>query len=224
MGVSLVRTLILYIFVVFAVRLMGKRQVGELQPSELVVTILISELAAIPMQDFGTPIVNGIIPILTLVTAEMLLSFIMLKSTRLRFLFTGKPSVLIRAGHPCQKEMGKLRCTIDDLMEELRLLGIRDISEVETAIMETNGKLSIFKKTGLDPATPSEMNIKTEPKQLLVPLIMDGKLLKDNLPLAGLGQDDIKKALKTEQTELENIFFMYQNSDGGITTIKREIS
>ena len=223
MGVSLIRTLVLYIFVVFAVRLMGKRQVGELQPSELVVAILISELAAIPMQDFGTPITNGIIPIMTLVTAEMLLSFFMLKSTRFRILFTGRPSVIIKDGVPSQKEMKKIRCTIDDLMEELRLAGVRDIADVDTAIMETNGKLSVFLKTGLEPATPVDLSVVSEKKFLPIALIIDGDLIKKNLAVAGIGIDEINNIIKSENSEMNRIFFMYKNSTGGITTIKREI-
>ncbi|MBE6903440.1 MAG: DUF421 domain-containing protein [Ruminococcaceae bacterium] len=219
----ILKTFVIYIFIIFSVRIMGKRQVGELQPSELVVAILISELATIPLQDNKTSLWNGIVPILTLVATEIILSFFMLKSSRLRSFLTGRPSVVIKDGKLCQKEMKKMRCTIDDLMEELRLCGVKDILDVDTAIMETNGQMSVFLKNGLEPLCANDLNIKTSKKPLPIPLIIDGTIMKGNLPIAKLELDDIYKILKKKNITEKEVFFMYKDSTEKITTIKREL-
>jgi len=219
----ILKTFVIYIFIIFSVRIMGKRQVGELQPSELVVAILISELATIPLQDNKTSLWNGIVPILTLVATEIILSFFMLKSSRLRSFLTGRPSVVIKDGKLCQKEMKKMRCTIDDLMEELRLCGVKDILDVDTAIMETNGQMPVFLKNGLEPLCANDLNIKTSKKPLPIPLIIDGTIMKGNLPIAKLELDDIYKILKKKNITEKEVFFMYKDSTEKITTIKREL-
>ncbi len=137
------RTLILYILVVIALRVMGKRQIGELQPSELVVAIMISDLATIPMSETAIPLLYGIGPILTLVGCEMVLSFFCMKSQKIRLAVTGRPTYIINNGKIDQKEMKKTRYSISDLLEELRMLDIFDISSVHCAILETNGKISV---------------------------------------------------------------------------------
>lgn len=146
MLISFIRTLILYALVVTALRIMGKRQIGELQPSELVVAIMISDLATIPMSDTGIPLLYGVIPIVTLVCAEMLLSYLCMKSQKIRCAVTGKPVYIINKGEICQKEMEKARYSISDLMEELRMLNVFDISDVYCATLETNGKISVVTK------------------------------------------------------------------------------
>ena len=146
MAISFIRTVILYLLVIIGLRIMGKRQIGEMQPSELVVAIMISDLAAIPMQDTGIPIFSGVIPIFTLVVMELLLSQISLKSKKFRRLMTGKPSVVIHNGTILKDEMKKLRFNMDDLKEQLRIQGYIEISEINFAILETNGQLSIIPK------------------------------------------------------------------------------
>ena len=223
MGISFIRTIILYIFLVITVRIMGKRQIGELQPSELVVTILISELAAIPMQDLGIPLFNGIIPILTLLACEMILSFFMLKSIKVRKIFSGTPSVIITNGVIDQAEMKKNRFTIDDLMEELRLKNVSSVEEVSKAIMETNGKLSVFIRGTLSPVTPETMQLPAKDKCIPIPLIVDGKLIKENLALAKLGLDEIDNEMnKNNLANLKDVFFMYSDDCGKVTTIRKE--
>ena len=164
MLISFVRTIILYILVVAALRVMGKRQIGQLQPSELVVAMMISELASIPMENVGTPLVNGIIPILTLIIAEATFSFLTLKSKKVRKMISGTPTILIEKGRVLEKEMERLRFNIDDLMEELRTNGYANIMDIEYAIIETNGLLSVIPKSNKRPVTPSDldMNIKYE--------------------------------------------------------------
>ncbi len=146
MLIIVIRTLILYLMVIISLRVMGKRQIGELQPSELVVAIMISDLASVPMQAIDIPLLNGILPVLTLIVAEVFMSFASLKSKSFRKLLSGEPSVVIYKGAVNEKELSRLRFNISDLMEELRLNGCGNIADVEAAVLETNGKLSVVQK------------------------------------------------------------------------------
>ena len=159
MSISLIRTLILYLLVVFAVRLMGKRQIGELEPSDLVITILISELAAIPMQDLGTPLLAGAIPILTLVSVEILISFACLKSRRLHRLLNGQGAILIKNGSLDTKKMRQLRISIDEVMEALRQNSIASVADVRYGILEPNGQLSYVLYPQAQPVTAGMLNL-----------------------------------------------------------------
>ena len=157
MAVSFVRTVILYILVIIAIRMMGKRQVGELEPTELVVTIMISELASIPMQETGVPLISGIIPILTILVLEVGFSFIELKNKKLRRILKGKPSVLIYEGKIVIDEMKKIRFNRDDLMEELRQAGYANIGDVRYGIIETNGRLSVIPQKNKEPLVQKDI-------------------------------------------------------------------
>ncbi len=142
--IAFVRTVILYVFIIAGIRLMGKRQVGELEPSELVLALILADLAAVPMQDFGIPLLSGVIPILTLLALTMLISMLTMKSVKFRALICGRPSIIVENGILHQREMAKNRFTVDELMEELRMKGISDISTVKYAILETYGQLSVL--------------------------------------------------------------------------------
>lgn len=155
MLIIVIRTLILYLTVIISLRIMGKRQIGELQPSELVVAIMISDLASVPMQAIDIPLISGIVPVLTLIVAEVFMSFFGSRCKWFRKLLSGEPSIVIYKGVINEKELSRLRFNVNDLLEELRLNGCCNISEVEFAVLETNGKLSVIpkskdsKKTGL---------------------------------------------------------------------------
>ena len=157
MALSFLRTLFLYIIVVTGMRIMGKRQIGEMQPSELVVAIMISDLATIPMQDVAIPLFSGVIPILTLIVMEIVLSWISLKNKRFRRLMTGKPNVIIHNGKILEEEMKNLRFNMDDLNEQLRIQGYTGISNINFAILETNGQLSVIPKPQNKPATAEDV-------------------------------------------------------------------
>lgn len=157
MIIIFVRTVLLYLTVIFAMRLMGKRQIGEFQPSELVVTLMISDLAAIPMEGTGTPVLAGIIPIFTLIVAEIFLSFLSMKSKLVRRIFSGSPSVIILNGQLNEDEMERLRMSKTDVEEELRMSGCEKIDDVEYGIVETNGKFSIILKKNKQPATEEDL-------------------------------------------------------------------
>ena len=181
MLIVLVRTLILYVFVVIAMRIMGKRQIGQLQPFELVVTLMLSELAAIPMESPGIPLINGITPILTLIAAQVILSYISLKSDRARGFICGTPSVLIENGKIVESELKRLRYNLSDLMEQLRAKDVPNISDVEYAILETSGQLSVIEKAQKRPVIPEDLNLHPKYEGLPYTLIMDGHVIHRNL-------------------------------------------
>lgn len=159
MLVLVVRTLILYGMVIIAMRIMGKRQLGELQPSELVVAIMISDLASVPMQAIDIPLLSGIIPVLTLIVAEVMMSYLSLKSKNVRKFLSGEPSIVIYDGHINEKELARLRFNINDLLEELRLNSCHDVSDVEVAVVETSGKLSVIPKDKARTATVEDLKL-----------------------------------------------------------------
>jgi uncharacterized membrane protein YcaP (DUF421 family) len=204
---------------------MGKRQIGELQPSEFVVAILISELAAIPMQDNGIPLINGIIPIVTLLSLEVILSYVMLKSCWAREFLTGKPSMIIKEGVINKKEMERLRFNMDDLVKELRLQGILNIKNVQFAVIETNGKLSIVTVADQRGVKLSDLSIKGEEEKMQFVLISGGKLEKDNLKQINKSQKWIDEQLKKENlNSYKEVLYMSADSDGNTVIIKEEKS
>lgn len=197
MLVLMVRTLILYSIVVLSMRIMGKRQIGEMQPSELVVAIMISDLASVPMQSIDIPLLSGIIPVLTLIVAEVLMSFVSLKSRPLRRLITGEPSIIIYNGHVNEQELEKLRFNTNDLLEQLRISGYPNIADVEVAVLETNGQLSIIPKAYARTVTVEDLELK-KPKRECLPymLISDGELNRTELSRSGKTEEWFRKTLK----------------------------
>lgn len=186
MLILVIRTLILYGTVITSLRIMGKRQLGELQPSELVVAIMISDLASVPMQAIDIPILSGIIPVLTLIVAEVLMSYLSLKSKKIRKFLSGEPSIVIYNGHINEKELARLRFNINDLLEELRLNNCHDISDVAVAVIETSGKLSVIANDKARGVTVEDMGIKN-PRHEGLPctLISDGSINKEELKRSG---------------------------------------
>ena len=183
---ALMRTLILYFFIMIGLRLMGKRQIGELEPAELVLTMMISDLATVPMQDFGIPLLAGIIPILTLLSASMLLSQLSLRNLRFRALLCGTPAILIRNGVLQQSVMRQNRYTLDELLEELRGQGFSSVEAVKYAVLENSGQLSVFPFNSEQPPTAAQLNLKLKDDVTLpVILINDGRILSKNLEASG---------------------------------------
>jgi len=190
-----IRTVILYVCVVTAMRIMGKRQLGELQPSEFVIALMISELATIPIDNTDMPILHGIIPIFALVLLELICSVLVIKSERARRIITGSPVQIIKDGKLMMKRLASLRICIDDVMEQLRLAGYSSISQIDSAIIETNGQLSVVPKEEERPLTCKDMNL--SPPQTHVPhtIISDGVLRRNNLDGAGVTEKWLKKKL-----------------------------
>ena len=185
MFTGLVRTIILYLFIIVGIRLMGKRQVGELEPSELVMSLIIADLAAVPMQDYGIPLLTGLIPIFALLALTMMLSVLTMRSLTIRTLLCGRPSIIIRAGELDIGEMQRNRLTVDELLEELRGKGCTDPSQVWYAILETNGQLSVLPRAAQKPPTSQQLNKNFPDSELPLVLISDGRVLEDNLERLG---------------------------------------
>jgi len=194
--IALTRTVILYLLIITGVRLMGKRQVGELEPSELVVSLLIADLAAVPMQDFGIPLFTGIIPIFALLSMTMIFSVLTMKNARFRILMCGKPSIVVRNGELDQREMLRNRYTVDELFEELRMKGCTDLTTIKYAILETNGQLSILPYAANQPPNATQLSVKTQESGLPVILISDGRLMDENLQLSGHDRNWLDKQLR----------------------------
>lgn len=192
----LFRTIILYLLVVISMRLMGKKQIGEMEPFELAIAIMISELASLPMQDTRISITHGIIPIITLLALQTLMALFQLKSEKMRLLFNGKPSILIEKGTLNVKELKNEKFNLNDLMEELRMQGYYNLSDIEYAILETSGQLSIIPKTELAPITRADLKIKSPQDTLPITLVLDGKINSKNLIRANKNEDWLYQMLK----------------------------
>lgn len=221
---AFVRTLILYFLIMFGLRLMGKRQIGELEPSELVLALLISDLAAIPMQDFGIPLLNGVVPILTLLSLSMLLSVLNLKSIRFRNFICGSPTIIIQDGQLLQNEMRRTRFTIDELLEELREQGVVDLSTVQYAILETSGQLSVLLYPEHQPMSMYTFQQKnTEDTGLPVILISDGRLIENNLKRMSLDEKWLQAKLKEHQFQsIKEIFLLTIDKQQNLYFLKKE--
>ena len=224
MMTAFVRTVILYFLIMIGLRLMGKRQIGELEPGELVLTMMISDLATVPMQDFGIPLLAGVIPILTLLALSMLLSQLSLSSLRFRRLACGAPSVLIREGVLQQEAMRKNRYTLDELLEELRGQGITGVEEVKYAVLENSGRLSVFPWARNQPPTAEELGVEArEDAALPVVLVNDGRLIRRNLEARGLDGAWLRDTLQKEGLpSYREAFLLTVDETGRVTCVKKE--
>ncbi|NEZ70831.1 DUF421 domain-containing protein [Clostridium botulinum] len=217
MFIVLIRTIILYLLVILSMRLMGKKQIGELEPFELAITIMISELASLPMQDSRIPLLHGIVPILTLLIVQTMLSIVQLKSEKLRSIITGEPSLLIENGKINFKELKNQRFSINDMMEELRLQGYYDLQSVEYAILETSGQLSIIPKTEESPVTKKDLSLQTTQERLPVTLILDGKINRKNLKSIKKDEQWLKNKLeKYNISSYDELLIAVLNSKGNL--------
>jgi uncharacterized membrane protein YcaP (DUF421 family) len=196
MFIFIVRSIITYFILFVILRIMGKRQVGELQPFELVITLMVAELAILPMQETGLSLVNGIVPLLTLVTIHFFLSFLSRKSIFARKLVCGNPIIVINPNGIQYERLKDLNMNISDLQESLRGAGYFNFDEIAYAIVETNGKLSVLPKSATRPITPNDLNKKVQPASVDMALLIDGVLLKNNMQLCNVSEKTIVKHLK----------------------------
>jgi len=209
--VLFLRTILVYIFVIAAIRIMGKRQLGELQPNELVVTILISNIATLSLQDSGVPLMGTILPIFTLVACEVIISFSSLKSLKVRRAVSGNPIIVIRDGLVQQHEMQKMRWTVDDLLEQLRVGGYFDVSEIAFAVVETSGSMSVYPKFPYRPLNAQNMNVTTEDPNADAPpmvIIRDGVLSMDGLVYCNVDKIWLDNIMRQENCTPETVFLM----------------
>lgn len=217
------RTLILFSLVVVVMRIMGKRQIGELQPFELVVAIMISELAAVPMADIEIPLLDGIIPILTLLFAQVFLAYLSLISNKARTIICGRPSILIEKGTIIESELRRLRININDLLEQLRVKNYANIRDVDYAILETNGQMSIIPKGASQTINRKDLGLSASDPGLPLTIIIDGMVVKHNLQLFKLTEKELLEKLKEQGVaSLQQIFFASIDTTGTITWQKKE--
>ena len=204
----IIRTVILYIALTLGIRLMGKRQIGDMQPNELVITMVISEIAAIPLQDKSEPILNGICSIFILVVLEILLSIAIMKNFTIRRLINGQSIVVVKNGVIDQHAMKRVRMTVLDLVELLRGQNVFDFNDVAFAVLEVNGDLSVLLKSQAQTVTPKDMNIKTDSAALPLPVISDGKLIKETLEALEITDRELSQILKSENVTEKDVFLM----------------
>ncbi|MGI6181856.1 MAG: DUF421 domain-containing protein [Agathobaculum sp.] len=221
MSISLLRTLILYTAVMAAVRIMGKRQIGELNPSELVITILISDLAAIPMQDLGIPLFAGLVPIVALVALEIIISFAALKSRTFRRLLNGQPAIIIRKGQLDIEKLQQLRLTTDEIIETLRKQNVCSVADVKYGVIEPDGTLTVILKQPQQPVTAEMLGLTPKDTGLPLVVISDGKLVHRSLDLLQLDARDIENRLRNQSIALADVFLMTLD-DCGNTFIQRK--
>lgn len=222
MFISIIRTVILYIFILLALRIMGKRQLSEMQTSELVITLLISDIAVIPMQNTGQPLLSGIVPILILISLEILFSVIMLKSGNFRKIVCGSPEMVIKDGKILQDQMRRLRMTTEDLCVQLRQQGIFSLEDVQYCIVETNGDVSVLEKP--DKRTPSaeDLGIKIPDKGIEAVVINDSRYLSNSLELCSLTKEWVDSVLRENDITIDEVFIMTANRDKEYNIIRRD--
>ena len=219
---TIIRTFIIYCFVSLCVRIMGKRQLGQLQPGELVITILISEIAATPITDTNQPILNTAVSLMLLVSFEIISSLIARKSLKFRYASDGKPITLIKNGKLRQDNLKELRFTIDEVLSALRQKDIFDISEVEYAVVETNGTLSVLLKQNKQPLTQETYESPKKTTDAPCVVIIDGKVIESSLEDSPVTLDEIKRKIKNDRIDIKNILLMTVTKSKKFLTINKE--
>lgn len=222
MAITAIRTVIIYIFIITAMRIMGKRQLGELQPAELVVTLVISDLAAVPMQESGMPLLNGLIPIMMLVALELLLSALMMKVPFFHRLIGGKAKIVVSDGQIDATAMKGMRLTVDDLMETLRQQGTFDIADVQYAIVEANGKISVYPKTGARQVTCDDLNLNLPDNGMSMVIVSDGNVSQWGLSVCGLDESWLRDVLAANTCKEQDVFIMTADKSRQYTLIRKE--
>lgn len=223
MIIVFIRTLIQYFLIIIVMRIMGKRQMGELQPFELVVAIMISELASDPITDTEIPLLNGIIPILTLLLAQVSLAYLTLKSNKARKFVCGGPSILIEKGKVCEEELRRLRININDLLEQLRVKNYPNIADVYFAILETNGQMSIIPKGQSRPVITKDLGITATDPDLPLTLIIDGNIIHNNLQRCNLTEAQLLKNLQSQGiSSFQELLFVIIDGPGNLIWQRKE--
>jgi len=219
---SYLRTILLYLVLLSCIRLLGKRQIGQMEASEFVVAMLVADLAAIPMQDVAIPLYSGLVPIVTVLGAEMILSCLSLRSIRLRKLLCGKPVILIENGRILQNNLRRTRVNIDELMGQLRLKDILDVRSVQYAILETNGNLSVFPYPAEVAPSAKDLNVHPKERYLPVTIVSDGRLLEDNLRLSGRDGQWLRSTLGEYRATVAGTWLLTVDKAGHVLWLGKE--
>jgi len=223
MLLSYLRTVLLYLVLIAVIRLMGKRQIGQMEPTEFVVTMLVANLASIPMQDGGIPLYSGLVPILTVLGVELVLSFLSMRSVPFRRLLCGKPVILIENGKILQAHLRTTRINLDELTAQLRAKDVLDISSVQYAILETNGNVSVFLFPKHKPASAREAGIQVSPQLLPYTIIADGFLYRDNLYLAKKDMRWLEQILSANDATVDTTWLLTVDSDDRVLWQRKEL-
>ena len=222
MLLSYIRTILLYLALIFSVRLMGKRQIGEMEPSEFVVTMLVANLASIPMQDEGITLISGLVPILTVLGMELVLSGLIMRSVALRRLLCGKPVILIDNGKIIQENLRRTRISLDELTGHLREKDVLDLKSVQFAILETNGNLSVFPYPKEMPASAKEAGIPVKPVSLPITIVADGYVSRENLEKAGKDDKWLRTVLSRNKASAADTLLLTVDRQDHILFIRKE--
>ncbi len=222
MLLSYIRTVILYLILIAVIRLMGKRQIGQMEPSEFVVTMLVANLASIPMQDGGIPLYSGLVPILTVLGVELVLSAAAMRSVALRRILCGKPMILIENGKILQSNLRSTRITLDELTGHLREKDVLDVTQVQYAILETDGNLSVFPYPEHLPASAKEVGIHPKKQHLPITVAADGYVYRHNLSVAGKNEAWLRQYLKQQDTVLNDVLLLTVDDAGKAVLLRKE--
>ncbi len=212
-----VRAIIIYLVVLFLYRLMGKRQLGQMQPFELVLTLIIADLATIPMAEVSVPVLHGIVPLLTLVILHFVLTFLSKISNKFASFLSGKPVIVINPDGIDYKALKNLNISVDDVFEAIRGYGYFKIEQIQYAIMETNGKMSVLPKSQYAPVTVEDMQLETEKSAIPINIINEGKIVKDNLPIADINETDVKNILERAKIKkVKDVLILTVDKNGAV--------
>ena len=222
MILSYLRTIVLYLVLIAIIRTMGKRQVGQMEPSEFVVTMLVANLASIPMQDGGIPLLSGLVPMLTVLGMELVLSYLTMRSIFFRKLFCGKPVILIDNGKVLYDNLRRTRVTMDELTGHLREKDVLDITRVQYAILETNGNLSVFPFPRYCPPAAKDLGTAVQPQYLPMTILEDGVILKENLEKAGKDHRWLERILANKKTAAREVLLLTVDAENQVVLIRKE--
>lgn len=217
----IIKGLIIYILLALAIRFMGKRQIGELQPGELVITMVLSEIATMPLQDKNFPMLSGITLIFLFVSLELLSSYLAMKSRAYRTIMQGHSVLIIKDGHLLINNLAMIRYSTDDLMEALRLKDVFDISDVQYAYIETNGSVSVKLKKEAEPVTPKDLEVPCRENALPCIVISDGEIIERDFELCSMTRENLEKILKKKNLRAAEIFLMTADRQGNTYTVRK---
>jgi len=221
MSITFIRAVIIYITVIIAMRIMGKRQIGELKPHELVITVLVSQAASIPLEDNSMPLANMFVPILIFVSFEIIVSAISMKSINFRNLIQGKPIFVIKNGKLDEKQMKRLRFTIDDLIDAIRQKDVFDISTVQAAVIETNGSISVLQKAEDTPVTPRQLKLSVDEVSTPITIVIDGKPVTEYFGEEKIKNSEIELVVNNSGKDIKGIMLLTIDNSGNTFIIPK---
>ena len=222
MLIAIFRAVFLYLLIILVMRIMGKREIGQLQPYELAITLIISELVTLPMENNGVPLLAGVVPAFTITLTQVLLSYLTTKSQWLQDFVSGRYTIMIENGKLIEDNLRKQKYNITELLEQLRMSGVMRIQDVQYAILETSGQLSVILKAPKQPVTAEQMMVNTTYEGLPINIILDGKLIKENLRGAKLTVEGVMGKLESENLKLEDVFYASVDATGEFFIQERE--